>query len=118
LLDKDRDPRLAAYVVWVPKLLGRERHVPKARQTVLDARALHYWDDDSLTMRAVRATLQLPVDAWDVYLLYGPGVRWDGDVPPAPALWMHQLGHGVRGAPLDADALAARAEAILHPAKP
>ncbi len=29
--------------------------------------------------------------AWDVYLLYAPGVKWIGDQPPMPTFWMHQL---------------------------
>jgi hypothetical protein len=31
------------------------------------------------------------VPAWDVYLVYAPGVRWEGDTPPTPTFWMHQL---------------------------
>jgi hypothetical protein len=26
-----------------------------------------------------------------VYLLYARGVRWEGEDPPAPSFWMHQL---------------------------
>jgi hypothetical protein len=29
--------------------------------------------------------------AWDVYLVYERGVRWEGADPPAPSFWMHQL---------------------------
>jgi hypothetical protein len=34
--------------------------------------------------------------AWDVFILYGPDARWDGERPPAPAYWMHQLGTAKR----------------------
>jgi hypothetical protein len=27
--------------------------------------------------------------AWDVYLLYKPGIRWEGQEPPGPTFWMH-----------------------------
>ena len=29
-------------------------------------------------------------------MLYGKDARWDGDRPPAPAYWMHQLGSAKR----------------------
>ena len=29
--------------------------------------------------------------AWDVYLVYKPGVKWEGPRPPRPTFWMHQL---------------------------
>jgi len=31
--------------------------------------------------------------AWDVWFLYGPDAKWEGDIPPKPLFWMHQL-HG------------------------
>ena len=52
-------------------------------------------------------TLGLSQAAWDVYLIYPPGVTWppgvawNGDAPPKPAYWMHQLPerYGVGDAP-------------------
>ena len=35
--------------------------------------------------------LSLREPAWDVYLLYPAGIRWETEVPPSPAFWMHQL---------------------------
>jgi hypothetical protein len=29
--------------------------------------------------------------AWDAYLCYSAGARWDGDTPPEPAEWFHEL---------------------------
>jgi hypothetical protein len=29
--------------------------------------------------------------AWDVWMLYEPGVLWEEQVPPAPTWWEHQL---------------------------
>jgi hypothetical protein len=29
--------------------------------------------------------------AWDVYLLFAAGRRWQGNRPPQPIFWMHQL---------------------------
>lgn len=45
--------------------------------------------------------------AWDVYLLYGPGRKWEAEVPPTPDFWMHQL-PGESGAPR---------ELVLYPTK-
>ena len=51
----------------------------------------HGWDaEHRLSMLFARA-LNLKGSAWDVYLLYGPGVSWTGEAPPHPTFWMHQL---------------------------
>jgi hypothetical protein len=76
----------------VPKSEAQEKDVPVATRLVPDARATHYWDETGVTMRDYRATLGLPDDAWDVYLVYDRHARWDGELPPKPDYWMHQLG--------------------------
>jgi hypothetical protein len=86
------DPNLRTYVVWVPKKRGLRRDVPTAASTVEDSRVLHYWDGDSLLVNAYRDVLRLGEDAWDVFLLYGADAKWDGDRPPAPDYWAHQIG--------------------------
>ncbi|SRR6266704_2869660 len=35
--------------------------------------------------------LDLHQIAWDVYLVYKPGIKWEGPQPPRPTFWMHQL---------------------------
>ena len=30
--------------------------------------------------------------AWDVYLVYAPGIHWEGKEPPRPTYFQHQLG--------------------------
>jgi hypothetical protein len=92
VLDRLPDADMSVYVVWVPMFRGMERDVPKATREVLDPRASHFWDGDSLLGKGYRETLRLSEDAWDVFLLYGPEARWEGNLPPAPAYWMHQLG--------------------------
>ncbi len=86
------DPSLKTYVVWVPMSRGMERDVPNATVEVPDARATHYWDGDGQLMKGYREVLGMNEPAWDIYLLYGPEARWDGDRPPRPSYWMHQLG--------------------------
>jgi hypothetical protein len=71
---------------------GMERHVPQASRELPDPRAAHYWDGDGQLMTGYRETLGLSEDAWDIFLVYGPDVRWDGSLPPEPLYWAHQLG--------------------------
>ena len=58
-----------------------------------DDRASHFWDAKKALPPLFASLLGLPEDwpAWDVYLAYPAGARWD-DEPPAPAFWHHQLG--------------------------
>lgn len=117
MLLRQPDPRLQTFVIWVPKIGGREKDVPVATRVVPDARAEHYWDETATVMRGFTKTLGFAEDAWDVYLIYGPTARWDGELPPKPDYWMHQLGSkkrpSVDGPYLDAGAFAARANGIL-----
>jgi len=98
VLTKIAGDGLRAYVVWVPMNRGLERDVPNATKEVWDARARHYWDDAGWTTNAYKDVLGgFPFEsAWDTYILYGPDAKWDGDKPPKPAYWMHQLGSAQR----------------------
>ena len=117
MLAKESSEALRSYVVWVPMFRGMERDVPKASAEVPDSRTHHYWDGDSLLVDGYRKTLGLPEAAWDVFLLYGAGTRWEGDTPPVPEYWMHQLGSERRprvdGPFLQPDVLLDRTRALL-----
>jgi hypothetical protein len=117
MMQKISDPRLRAYSVWVPKLRGQEKDVPVATRLMRDDRATHYWDEGGSLMRAYTRVLSLPEVAWDIYFLYGPEARWDGDLPPKPRFWMHQLGSRdqprVNGPYLDAAVFADSARRLL-----
>lgn len=88
---------LAAFVVWLPAIQSDNVEATgAAAQTLLDPRVRHFWDGDRSLGLAYTRTIQLPAGenlAWDVFMLYRPGVRW-GDSPPPPAGWMHQYGPG------------------------
>jgi hypothetical protein len=122
LLERQPDPRLTAYIVWVPKLSGHESDVPTATRFVTDARATHFWDASSVLVHRYDAVLGLGQDAWDVFMIYGPAARWDDSVPPHPDFWMHQLHvparSGVSGSRLDPDVFAAQATSLLHGVPP
>lgn len=92
MLDLEASDRLKVYAVWVPMVRGLERDIAQASRELPDPRARHYWDGDRQLMDGYEQVLGISEPAWDVFLVYGPDARWDGDVPPAPAYWAHQLG--------------------------
>lgn len=57
---------------------------------------MHFWDAAGSLGPLFKDLLSLPgrVRAWDLYLLYPPGPRWELG-PPLPAYWQHQLGDPV-----------------------
>jgi hypothetical protein len=60
--------------------------------SMTEARLQHFWDGKGLLVRGYKPVLALAEDAWDIYMIYGADARWDGDAPPKPLFWMHQLG--------------------------
>jgi len=118
LLAREPDPRLRPMVIWVPKVRGKATNIPAAAELVPDARVQHFWDGSGLLMNAYQRVLTIREDAWDVFLIYEPGVRWDGELPPRPRFWMHQLGTPARprvqGPYLDPETFAHEALAVLR----
>lgn len=120
VFDQEKAGDLRAYVVWVPMFRGMERDVARASAEVPDPRARHYWDGESRLMKGYQETLQLAEPAWDIFLLYDRDARWEGDRPPVPAYWMHQLGSEdeprVPGPYLDGPVFLERLRQVLGPA--
>ena len=100
------DHRLSTLVVGVPTLGAELEHAQRAARLIQGAGVKFFWDPDGAIGTRVQQTLGIPEYAWDVWLTYAPGPVWEGEVPPAPAAWMHQLGGLRQGVRLDADALA------------
>jgi hypothetical protein len=93
-MERITDPGLRAYIVWLP-VLPWGAHEPAARreaERIPDSRAVRFFDAKARVAKAYSPILHLPwgLPAWDVYLVFGPEARWEGN-PPAPAYWMHQL---------------------------
>ena len=93
--------QLAVYVVWLPVLNFQDeatlqRNGQKESIRVPDSRATHYIDPDGFAGRQYSPILNIPYHgpAWDVYLAFGPDVRWE-DRAPTPTEWMHQGGDGM-----------------------
>lgn len=77
-----------------------------------DDRLTYLWDPGRITGNLWQSTLGFDAVAWDVYLLYRAGVEWQGDSPPEPDYWMHQLG-GVDGPRLDKDVFAGKLDQLV-----
>jgi hypothetical protein len=92
VLSRIHSKDLIAFVVWVPQLGGTNGAAIQASRILFDSRTEHYWDGSDVTGREFSEVLKTPGPAWDVYLLYAPGVRWASDLPPMPTYWMQQLG--------------------------
>jgi hypothetical protein len=87
--------------------------VAEASRLAGDSRVSQYWDGANALGEAYASVLGLSAPAWDVYLLFDPNQKWEGDLPPKPAFWMHQL-RGVTRAPrLDARVLAQQADSLI-----
>lgn len=96
-LDKNPSKELELHVVWV-KILDTDSRaaVDKATTVLKDARAQHYWDQNSLLNAQLLDAIMFDVGVrmYDIFLLYDRDAVWDQRVP-RPPYWMHEY----RGAP-------------------
>lgn len=130
LLAGTADPRLQVFIVYEPVLgvaryvpwlrIAGGRDVPQAAGLIHNPNVHNYWNANGSFGRLLSRAVGLEnhgrqVYAWDVWLLYGPGARWDSSGPPRPQLLMHQLS-ALRGSAfphLDSHAFAARVQDLL-----
>ena len=94
MLRTNPDPRLAVLVVWEPiQPTDSEQAARRATGLLPDPRVRQFWASDLTVGQLFQQPLGLRSEpAWDVYLLYEPGARWDPDrPPPPPRSYMHQL---------------------------
>ena len=111
-MEKDGSDDVAVYVVWSSQSGGVERRVTKAAEFVADRRTRHYWDGSQAVGKAFQPILKTPDAAWDVWLLFDRKARWDGETPPRPAWWEHQLWGMTDDLLLDPDRFARKAREI------
>lgn len=93
VLSQMSDAEVSAYVVWEP-VLRADGRIPARRATSLveDPRATHFWADGLRLGELFQPPIALESEpAWDVYLVYPPGVEWTDDGPPRPSYFQHQL---------------------------
>ena len=118
LFEKFDHKNLRGLITWLPMLEGDDAEAARRQsELVQESRVSKGWDAQRRIGDLFAQTLGLRSTAWDVYLLYPPGVRWDDAEPPEPAFWMHQLPETV-GADsklfLDADRLAGELRRLLE----
>src|SRR5215208_323610 len=93
LFKKYDSDKLRGLVVWLPmKPADSAQAAWTESEKLQDQRILvRGWDGKRSIANLFSKPLKLRKTAWDVYLVYAPGVRWEGSEPPAPNFWMHQL---------------------------
>jgi hypothetical protein len=92
ILKKFSSPELQVLLVWEPMRDGDSAaSAAEQAETVRDIRISQGWDSGRDVGKLFGATFDLHEIAWDVYLIYEPGITWGGQQPPHPTFWMHQL---------------------------
>lgn len=91
LADSQNDPRLHTYAIYVPALNAEEKHISPAMTLMNGSRIYNYWDGAGTIGAHYQKVLNIDVWAWDVWLIYGPDAVWEGETPPEPDFWQHQL---------------------------
>ena len=83
-------------VLWTAMLAGDSADVAAA-QGRSSHRCAQYWEEEGWPVSGrLRPILGIgpyspEMSAWDVYLLYAPGIVWTDEDPPSPTEWTHNL---------------------------
>ena len=86
MFDQFKSDDIAGFVVFLPMLREDSSEMAeKQAQDLCDSRVAHFWDPDRRTGDLSSETLELKWTAWDIYLVYPPGVMWTGANPPKPS---------------------------------
>ena len=115
VLQTNKSKQLVAYAVWEPILRTDDARSSRKATTLLpDSRVRHFWTATQDLGELFQPAIDLTTEpAWDVYLVYPRGVEWNGQQPPQPAFFMHQLaGRLPEDRMLDGDILAERIRAM------
>lgn len=108
------DARAHTMVLHVPALGAKEKHVAAAVPLMQGPRVSHYWDEQGGSGLEFQETLDIPMYAWDIWMMYEPGARWEqGSPPPEPVFWQHQLPGLPKDQSLDAEQFASQVQASL-----
>lgn len=92
VLKKFPSQELQTIFVWEPMRDGDDAaSATRQAATIQDPRISQGWDGSRNLGNLFAETLDLHETAWDVYLVYKPGIKWDETEPPHPTFWMHQL---------------------------
>ncbi len=93
IIDGLPDAQIQVGVIWINMLPGdSEVTAKRAAKIITSPRASHFHDPNRLAGASIARSLGWEDDvAWDVYLFYEAGAKWQKG-PPEPYDWMHQLG--------------------------
>lgn len=93
MFDKQKSEKLAGFVVWLPmKPKDSAEAAWLESEKLKDERIrVRGWDGNREIGKLFAMPLKLSHTAWDVYLVYAAGTKWEGNEPPTPSYWMHQL---------------------------
>jgi len=87
-----KDNRLQTFLVHVPALGAKEKHVADTIPLLRGPNIRHYWEDTGIIGILYRDAFDVPMYVWDFWSIYGPDARWDETLPPLPGYFEHQLG--------------------------
>lgn len=86
------DADLSVSIVWIDMLRSDNESSARQASTIYgDSRVAQFHDPNKLAGEAFGAELAGGYPAWDIYMFFSAGQRWD-DEAPMPVEWMHQLG--------------------------
>lgn len=103
VLEHIADPNLRVYIVWEKIRVDDSRqHALKSAAFAGDPRVTNFWSEKRVIGETFRETAGFKMSpAWDVFLLFPPGVAWEKGAAPAPKAMMCNL----MGSPQDATSL-------------
>ncbi|MGH8427183.1 MAG: hypothetical protein ACRES7_04280 [Gammaproteobacteria bacterium] len=111
----ERDnPNLRTYVIYVPALGARAKDIAPTVFLIPGQYVTRYWDPTGASGKLFDKTLGTGGFAWDVWMIYGAGERWDAAQPPQPDFWMDQLYGLPKWRYLNATTFAKKAKAYLE----
>lgn len=113
LAPEQGDPRVRTFVVYVPELRAKPADIGPTVSLLPGKQVSRYWDPVGASEKLYEGLLQTPGPAWDVWMVYVPGRRWEGAVPPAPDFWMDQLEGMPASHYLDAGRFATQVKTLL-----
>jgi len=86
------DDRLQTFVVHVPTLGAKEKHAADSIPLLQGLNIHHYWEESGIIGVLYRDAMDVPMYVWDFWAIYGPDALWEGEFPPLPDYFEHQLG--------------------------
>lgn len=91
------DPRIRSYIVWGPmEDEDTEADARKVTVNAPDPRVTHFWTDDDVLADTWAQVLGVVDDetGYDLWMIFPPGVRWEGEKPPVPPyfMWIEKQG--------------------------